>query len=356
MVGWLTRLALAALEDASAETTVTVVAPFAAYLGAEHLRGSGVLAVLTLGLFLRTSGHRALSARGWLLGRSVWDYADFLITSLVFVLVGFELTTVARDVTIDARGVTARRRRPGRGRSVPSTLDLPDDRRAQRVSRPSSGPGRCAPTDGARPRSSSWAGMRGVVTVATALALPARAADGSLLLWREPALLVALACVLATLVVQGLTLTPLIRFLGVGSDSDEQAEVARLRRRALQAALDALREDADGQGEDDPACRAVIMQYEGRLHSHDLVQRVLAAKVEGGPHPDPAEAGGDEDARRELAARRREELQDHLRQAFQRGSDVEREVVLEARAGGDVSPGAADEVLDDIEARATRTI
>ena len=176
--------------------------------------------------------------------------------------------------------------------------------------------------------------MRGVVTVATALALPARAADGSVLAWRQPVVLVGLACVLVTLLGQGLTLTPLIRCLGVGSDTDERREVATLRRRALQAALDALREEA-GSEADDPACRAVIMQYEGRLRSHDLIAGVARADV-------------DED--------RRDELQERLQQALRRGSDAERELVLAARASGDVSPGAADEVLDDIEARAARTI
>ena len=63
-------------------------------MGAERLGGSGVLAVLTLGLFLRSYGHSATTSQGWLLGRSVWSYADFLITSLVFALLGFELVKV----------------------------------------------------------------------------------------------------------------------------------------------------------------------------------------------------------------------------------------------------------------------
>ncbi|MGE5764287.1 MAG: cation:proton antiporter, partial [Mycobacterium leprae] len=105
VLGWLTTLALGALHDAAPETTVTIAAPFVAYLGAEHLRGSGVLAVLVLGLYLRSYGHPAITARGWLLGRSVWDYADFLITSLVFVMVGFELTTVIEHSSTDTSTV-----------------------------------------------------------------------------------------------------------------------------------------------------------------------------------------------------------------------------------------------------------
>lgn len=68
VAGVLTRLALAALHDAAAETTVIVAAPFAVYLLAESVQGSGVLAVLTLGLFLRSCSHTAITSGGWLLG------------------------------------------------------------------------------------------------------------------------------------------------------------------------------------------------------------------------------------------------------------------------------------------------
>ena len=357
VIGWLARLALAALHDASAETTVTLAVPFAAYLGAERLHGSGVLAVLTLGLFLRTSGHDALSARGWTLGRSVWKYVDFLITSLVFVLVGFELARVIAHAPVNRSTVVL---------AVVVLVTVVFFRPvwvfpATAVLRAAARRWEAAVPYGWRETAVvSWAGMRGVVTVATALALPARAADGSVLAWRQPVVLVGLGCVLVTLLGQGLTLTPLIRFLGVGSDTDEQDEVASLRRRALQAALDTLREEA-GSEADDPACRAVIMQYEGRLRSHDLVQRVQHANLDGGISVNlgaEADAGADgHDGRRaESDQRVRDELQERLRQAFQRASDVERELVLRARVSGEVSPGAADEVLDDIESRATRTI
>ena len=101
LLGWLTKLALSALHQATAETTVTVAAPFVAYLSAERLGGSGVLAVLALGLYLRHRGHFATTASGWVLGRSVWEYADYLISSLVFVLLGFELTIVIEHTATD---------------------------------------------------------------------------------------------------------------------------------------------------------------------------------------------------------------------------------------------------------------
>ena len=114
--GWLTKVALGALHDASAETTLTIAMPFATYLLAEQVEGSGVLAVLTIGLYLRSYGHPALTSGGWLLGRSVWRYADYLITSLVFVLIGFELTAVLKQSPVDGTtlALAARHgRRPG---------------------------------------------------------------------------------------------------------------------------------------------------------------------------------------------------------------------------------------------------
>jgi NhaP-type Na+/H+ or K+/H+ antiporter len=171
-----------------------------------------------------------------------------------------------------------------------------------------------------------------VVTVATALAVPVLADDGSALGWREQVVLVGLGCVLVTLVAQGLTLTPLVRRLRVGSDGDERAEVAQLRQSALRAALDTLRSEADDPP--DPADEAVIRQYEARLRAHEVVRGLLEAV--------PGDDGAGEAA------------QERLQRAVRRGNDVERQVALAARARGTVTPAAADEVLHDIEVRAAR--
>ena len=183
----------------------------------------------------------------------------------------------------------------------------------------------------------SWAGMRGVVTVATALALPANAADGSALWWRETVVLVGLGCVLVTLTVQGLTLTPIVRALKVGTAADERGEILELRERATLSALEDLRSDADHS---DVAVLTVIKTYQGRLDAQHELLRALDR-----PESDPDAAGGSSP----------DELEARLRRAFRRASDVERELVLAERAGGRVSSAAADEVLLEIEGRASRT-
>ncbi len=324
-LGWLTRFALSKLHDAPSETTVTAVVPFAAYIGAEHIGGSGVLAVLALGLFLRSYGHVALTANGWLLGRAVWDFADFAISSLTFAFVGFELTTVLEDsntdwstaplvVTVLATvvlfravwmfpGVGIARRWERRGRAI-------------------------SPYGWRETTVISWAGMRGVVTVATALALPMTLDDGSDFPRRAELVLVALLSVLVTLVLQGLTLAPLVRALGVGSTADFPKEVHQLRDRAARAALDRL-EGLTDEHASKSVRRAAILQYEGYL----AAQEALAIARSG---------SGDEG---DLEA---------LQSVLQIAADTERDVVLRARGTGEVSAAAADEVLHDVESRAAR--
>lgn len=169
----------------------------------------------------------------------------------------------------------------------------------------------------------SWAGMRGVVTVATALALPSSAEEGAPLPWRESVVLVGLSCVLVTLVVQGLTLTPLVQRLGVGSDTDEAGEVSELKTRALRAAADALRAaEAEGPGGRDPAYQAALLRYEGYLRAHEAIGHALDA------------AGADATGGGEGTAG----MTDRFLAALRRGIDAEREVVLRAPATGDVTP------------------
>ena len=327
VLGVLTKGVLSVVHDAYAETTLTVLAPFLAYLGAERLHGSGVLAVLALGLYLRTYGHAATTSQGWLLGRAVWSYADFLITSLVFAILGFELVKVMGSTTVTRHALVL-------GALVVTTLAVVRAawvflsaslarRRARRREVP-------WPMNWRESAVVSWAGMRGVVTVATALALPEVVDGGGSFPFRDQLVVVGLLTVLVTLVLQGLTLTPLTSWLGVGRQDDDWHEVAELRTRAAQAALDHLRGGLlEGVAEE--VHRAATLQYEGYLSAQEAMES--------------ARRGGTEDDRESG-----EQLGEVLRQA----TDVERALVLEARRRGEVSPATADEVLRDIEGRVLR--
>lgn len=326
VLGYLARLVLARIQDGHAETTVTVLVPFVAYLGAERINGSGVLAVLALGLYLRTFAHDATTSGGWLLGRAVWSYADFLITSLVFALLGFELVSVIRSTATGAgtaglAGLVVVTLVVFRGVWVYPAAWLARAR-ARRRDVP-------VPVGWRESTVVAWAGMRGVVTVATAVALPTVVATGAPLPHREELVTVALVVVLATLVVQGLTLTPLTRLLQVGSDVDEAKEIADLRARASEAALTRIRTEESAVDEDVRA--AAVAQYEGYLAAQRALERART-------HDD------DETGRRARS----------LEVVLQRASDAERQLVLDERRRGQVSAASADEVLRDIESRALR--
>ncbi len=331
-VGYAAKLALAALEEGYAETTVTVLVPFLGYIAAEELGGSGVLAVLVLGLLLRDVGHEATTSQGWLLGRSVWNYADFLITSLIFTILGYELVTVLREATLSSDlvvlsiavvltvvlfrfawiiPVTSGWRASARRREVP----VPVGWRETTVV--------------------AWSGMRGVVTVATALALPTFLDSGELFADRESVVVAALVCVMVTLLVQGLTLGPLTKKLAVASDVDEAAEIVDLRDQVTHRALEFLdgEECADTSA---PVREAARLQYEGYLASYDAMRRAIRS--------DETDAA-DDDAMPPA---------DELRWVLRRVTDAERDLVLNARRTGAVSSGSADEVLREIEGRALR--
>jgi CPA1 family monovalent cation:H+ antiporter len=329
--GWVTKVVLAAIQEPNAETTATVLIPFVAYVGAERLGGSGVLAVLFLGLFLRSQGHSATTSRGWLLGRSVWSYADFLITSLVFALLGYELVKVIGSTeehghTLQLVSLVVATLVVFRAGWVFAAAWI-SGLRARRRDYP-------APVGWRETTVVAWAGMRGVVTVATALALPATTEDGGAFPRRDEIVVVALACVLLTLVAQGLTLGPLAGRLGVADQDEEGDELSQLRRRAAQAALEQVRSEPTGEAPGDLAeevRRAAILQYEGYIAAQTAMAQARRTDLDG-----------DRDAA------------DQLDRVLARASAVERELVLEARTRGEVGAAAADEVLRDIEARALR--
>ncbi len=326
--GALTRWALSALNDAAAETTVTVTVPFAAYLVADHLHGSGVLAVLVLGLYLRSYGHPALTSGGWLLGRAVWRYADYLITSVVFVLIGFELTAVLEDSRVDVASLELAAWVVAVLVVVRFAWMFPAAAlaRARRRLRPAVTPSGVRETTIV-----AWAGMRGVVTVATALALPLLTDRLRPFPDRAQIVFVALVCVLVTLVVQGLTLAPLVKALGVGGGAATAQDVAALRRRAAAAALRAVEGTAADPEVPEAVRRAVMLQYRGYLAAQEALGEARAPMGEADYSAD-------------------------LDRLLRRASEVEREVVLRARRRGEVSPEVADEVLHDVETRAVRDL
>ena len=324
--GWLTRRALRLLHDAATETTVTLAVPFALYLLADRIEASGVLAVLVAGLYLRATLSKEVTSAGWVLGRSVWRYVEFAVSGILFAFLGVELTSVLGTTQLldDAPTLMV-------AGSVVVVLVL---LRAAAMftawaltRRRSARSGLPAPYGWQESAVASWAGMRGVVTVATALALPVTVSAGGAFPAREEVVLVSLLVVLVTLVAQGLTLAPLIRRLGVASDANVQADTRRLHRMVAEAGLEHLRRV---KGVDPDVRAAVLAQYENRLQYRRQVDDLVDGDV-GGDDAGP-----------------------QLRALLAEATEAEREAVAQARRTGEVSPAAADEVMFDVEARALR--
>jgi CPA1 family monovalent cation:H+ antiporter len=234
-VGWAGRHVLTAVADPAVENTVTLLLPFVAFLVAEVLHGSGVLAVVVLAFYLSRFSVLIASSASRLQGRVLWEMIDFLLTGLSFVLVGLQLRSsagalldhptrvalITAAVCLTVIGV--------RPLWIFATTWLSHSVRAfleEHVPSPTPTVPHLAVL--------SWAGMRGVISLAVALSLPLVTASGEPFPGRELIVFIAFTVILVTLIGQGLTLPLLIRVLGV-NDLGLRTEDQEIRARARMA-------------------------------------------------------------------------------------------------------------------------
>jgi Na+/H+ antiporter len=257
-VGWLVAEVRRRLDDPVVEIVVSVATGYAAYLPAEQLGVSGVLAAVTAGLYVGWRAPELASASTRLLGFSFWEILVYLANAVLFILVGLQLhpilsglggtpmTVLVGQAVLVAAVVIAVRL--GWLFTTPYLVRLLDRR-----------PGQVTRRVGARERLVlGWSGMRGAVSLAAALALP----EGFPL--RNLILFLTFAVILATLVVQGLTLPTLIRRLRLSSDGTEEKEELRARMAATQAALARLGELAGADWTRDDTVERLQGLYEFR--------------------------------------------------------------------------------------------
>lgn len=227
-VGWLITWIEAHLNDPPVEITVSIIAPFAAYLPAERLGVSGVLACVVAGLMLGRAAPRVLTSQSRVLGSAVWEMVIFLINAFVFVLIGLQLPAIAGSTGGSLGEFLAV------GVAVAAVVVLT---RIGWIIAVSYGRAALAGRVGGRLRGwrhamvVSWSGMRGSVSLAAALALPANFPARDLIIFA------AFVVILVTLVGQGLTLPVLIRRLGVTGDGQFGEEENHARGVATEAAL-----------------------------------------------------------------------------------------------------------------------
>jgi CPA1 family monovalent cation:H+ antiporter len=231
------------IEDAPTEITISLFTAYAAFVPAEHLGLSGVLAAVTTGVYLGWLAPELASAQTRLQAFAVWEILVFLLNATLFILIGLQLPLIVDGLEDRGAGEVI-----GYAAlvcfavigirfawlfSIPYVLRAIDRRPRQRARR-----------SGARERIvMGWAGIRGAVSLAAALALPLETDAGAPLPDRDLILFITFALILVTIVGQGLTLPALIRRLGLREDGYEEAsEELRARLAAARAALERLDE------------------------------------------------------------------------------------------------------------------
>jgi CPA1 family monovalent cation:H+ antiporter len=237
---------LGRVEDPPVEVLLSLLAPFGCWLPAEALGLSGVLSVVTAGIVVGRHISRITSSDTRVLASGVWQMVVFSLTGVVFILIGLQLPTIL-DTLSASRSfgelaswavVVAVTVILVRLAWVFPSAYLPRLLSKKIRKRETMPPPRNVLIIG-------WAGMRGVVSLAAALALPLTVKDGSPFPERDLVIFLTFSVILATLVGQGLTLPLLIRWLGVGDDGSEAHEELHAREAAVGAALSRLDELAE---------------------------------------------------------------------------------------------------------------
>jgi len=239
-VALLTRWALCATEDSFTQIAITLLAPYIAWVLAESAHASAVLACVAGGIHLRQHFSGAVSPSTRLQARAVWDLLIFVLNGVIFILIGLQLGALREALpsgqfgpVLLAGAAVSLTAIAVRLVWVPLAALIPRWLSAALAKR-----------DPIPPWPNifltSWTGMRGIVTLAAALALPVATASGAPFPFRTEIILISFAVILATLVLQGLSLTPLIRLLRLEDDRGLEQEEKLAREHAATAALSRL--------------------------------------------------------------------------------------------------------------------
>ncbi|HEY6888887.1 MAG TPA: Na+/H+ antiporter [Solirubrobacter sp.] len=271
VAGWVFGHLRRIVTDPSLDVTLSVITPFVAYIPAEEIGASGVLATVAAGLFIGTRSLDIIEPGTRLRTLAFWESAAFLLDGLLFVLIGVQVPTILERIedaqTLTLVGYAALIFAVVMGMRFLWMLIVP-------AVLPSS-------TSKAERIAIAWSGMRGGVSLAAALAIPTAGFPD-----RDLVIFVAYAVIVLTLVLPGLTLAPLVRRLGLVESEEHRREAAKARLRITEAGLERLDEL------EDDAPEHVVQRLRDRYGSR--VER-LEAKVEGdhdeGGQSDVAHAG-----------------------------------------------------------------
>ncbi len=243
----------ARIHDVSIAVVVQFCGTFAVWMLAERLHLSGILTVVVFAMATTRRAADIIPARVRIPSYAVWEFAVFVLNVLAFILVGFQLKGILERIdsrtllgyagvaaAVCVATIVARIAWVSGAAAVSRWLCRPGPDRT---------PGRHDTVGLSRGAAAvvGWCGMRGIVTLAAALALPTGGDDGPAFPYRDLVLFTAFSVVLGTLVVQGMTLRPLMNMLRLEDDGSVEREVRLARVETLRAALSATSEQPEAE-------------------------------------------------------------------------------------------------------------
>ncbi|MEO8289802.1 MAG: Na+/H+ antiporter [Gaiellaceae bacterium] len=242
-VGYCIRQVRRRLDDPPLEITISLLSGYFAYLPAQAAGVSGVLAAVTVGVYMGWHTPELTTAQTRLQGIAVWEILFFVLNALLFALIGLQLPVIldtlsGRPTTTligYAAAVTAAVIAARVLWVVPGTYLTAWYRRRRR---PTPNPGKASIL-------LSWSGMRGAVSLAAALALPITTDAGDSFPNRSLIIFLTFGVIFGTLVLQGLTLPAVVKALGLEDEGRAEKEETKARLYAAEAALARLEELAD---------------------------------------------------------------------------------------------------------------
>ncbi len=261
--------------DSNTDLLLTFIAPFSMYLIAEQLHASGVLAVVSGGLFLSYRSHDFLSSASRIRTVTVWESFCFLLNGIVFMLIGLDLPEI-----VSGLGDTNISTAIGYGVAVTIVLILVRIFAGYAAVittlvmkhfitvADAQSPG------WQTPMIIGWTGMRGVVSLAAALSIPLTLADGTPFPQRNLILFITFVVILLTLVVQGLTLPFILRTIKLVDRDFVRSEKEidyEIQNRLAQVAVDKIRNDYADKIENFPTLKDQLDKYENQLRSSEII-------------------------------------------------------------------------------------
>ena len=252
------------VRDPASQILISLITPFVAYIPAEELKVSGVLATVVTGVYLGTRAEGLIQPASRVAGTMFWRTLIFLLESALFVLLGLELRSLA-DHLPAAHTVSLL---AGASAAVVATVvvvRLAWELGVSPVVRFLHGPGAAFVRNPWRQRLViGWGGMRGAISLAIALSMPTMLHGGPFT-ERPTLIFLAAVVVVATLIGQGLTLAPLLRVLGMAQGERRLRAEASARAKVTEAGLARLDELAEAGGVDEDTASVYRQVLELRL-------------------------------------------------------------------------------------------